>query len=78
MERKCSWGLLEARFPPSIIFRLGGGKRTLQFGCNLGYLFLCRKDKEVISRLCQFTIAEFIGGYNGPRSNCIYLCETSR
>ena len=27
-------------------------------GCNLGYLFLCRKDNKVTSRSLQFTIAE--------------------
>lgn len=55
--------------------------RTIDFliGCNLGYLFLCRKDKKAISRSRRFTIAELCGGgRNSPLNNCIYLCETSR
>ena len=31
-------------------------------GCDLGYLFLCRKENKVTSRSRQFTIAEFIVG----------------
>lgn len=42
-------------FPPARII-------DFLIGCDLGYLFLCRKENKVTSRSRQFTIAEFIVG----------------
>ena len=54
-------------FPPARII-------DFLIGCNLGYLFLCRKDNKVTSRSRQFTIAEFIVGGVIVLAIMIYTC----